>query len=45
MNIDKILNQEIKYNYLDKVEDALKSKGLTFKDLKNMKDVDVVGLV
>ena len=34
MNIDKILNQEIKYNYLDRVEDALKAKGLTFKDLK-----------
>ena len=34
MNIDKILNQEIKYNYLDKVEDGLKAKGLTFKDLK-----------
>ena len=34
MNIDKILNQEIKYNYLDRVEDALKVRGLTFKDLK-----------
>ena len=35
MNIDKILNQEIKYNYLDRVEDALKANGLTFKDLKS----------
>ena len=34
MNIDKILNQKIKYNYLDKVESALKAKSLTFKDLK-----------
>ena len=35
MNIDKILSKERQYNYLDRVEDSLSSKGLTFSDLKN----------
>ena len=35
MNIDKILSKERQYNYLDRVEAHLQSKGLTFKDLKN----------
>ncbi len=34
MNIDKILSKEKQYNYLDRVEGALKPKGLTFLDLK-----------
>ena len=35
MNIDKILSKERQYNYLDRVEGSLSSKGLTFSDLKN----------
>ena len=34
MNIDRIIAKEITYNYLDRVESHLKSKGLTFLDLK-----------
>ena len=35
MNIDKIINGELKYNYLDRVNDGLKELGLNFQDLKN----------
>ena len=35
MNIDKILSKERQYNYLDRVENALSNKGLSFHDLKS----------
>ena len=35
MNIDKIIADELRSNYLNKVEKALKILGLTFSDLKN----------
>ena len=35
MNIDKIIAKELKYRCLDRVETALKERGLTFTDLKN----------
>ena len=34
MNIDKIIADELRSNYLNKVEKALKILGLTFSDLK-----------
>ena len=35
MNIENIIADELRSNYLNKVEKALKILGLTFSDLKN----------
>ena len=35
MSIDKIIAKELQYRYLDRVEAALKERGLTFTDLKD----------
>ena len=35
MNIDKIIAKGLQYRYLDRVENALNERGLTFTDLKN----------
>ena len=35
MNIDKILRRELKYKYLENVENGLNEYGLTFTDLNN----------
>ena len=45
MSIDKIIAKELRYRYLDRVETALKERGLTFTDLKNVQKLEVVSLV
>ena len=35
MSIDKIIAKELRYRYLDRVENALNERGMTFTDLNN----------
>ena len=39
MNIQKIIAKEVKYNYLNRVQDSLSDDGLTLSDLQTYKRV------
>ena len=45
MSIDKVIAKELQYRYLDRIETALKERGLTFTDLKIVQKLEVVSLV